>query len=99
MRHAPFTKSKKRHLAISVKEASAMRKNFITGLAVLLPLLITYTIIAFLLKTIIGPFEKVIQGLISHLSFLSTEIAQQRQIAYFLSSLCIILGVLASIAL
>jgi uncharacterized membrane protein len=76
-----------------------MRKNFITGLVVLLPLLITYTIIAFLLKTIIGPFERVIQELISHISFFSTEIIQQRHIAYFLSSFCIIIGVLACIAL
>ncbi|MBS0654634.1 MAG: DUF502 domain-containing protein [Verrucomicrobia bacterium] len=74
-----------------------MRKNFATGLIVLLPLLITYTIIAFFLKAITSPFEKIIQALISHIPFL-TGLVQER-IAYFLSSLCIILGVLAAIIL
>ena len=42
-----------------------MRKNFITGLAILLPIAITFGIIIFLIKTLTNPFLGFVQGLLA----------------------------------
>lgn len=76
-----------------------MRKNIITGFLVLLPLLITYTIIAFLFKIITNPFENLIYALINRVNQFTDQpwIFTQEKVIYFISSLCVIVALVAFI--
>lgn len=47
-----------------------MKQRFLTGVMVLLPLLITFHILAFLLNLLTGPFEDMATSLLSHLRLL-----------------------------
>lgn len=73
-----------------------MRKNIAAGFIVLLPLLITYTIIAFVVKVITGPLEKLMTLLVGLLDN-GTWIFSQQKIIYFLSSICIVTVLVAFI--
>lgn len=69
-----------------------MKKNIAAGFIVLLPLLITYTIVSFLFRIITGPLEHIVQALVKHIGLFSngTWIFTQEKTIHFLSSLLIV---------
>ena len=49
-----------------------MKKYFLSGLVILLPLVITYWVIKLVLNTITGPFEQIVTGSLAHYNLFQT---------------------------
>lgn len=71
-----------------------MRKCFFAGLAIVLPLVITYVVLAFLIHQLTGPFEKLIEYILKHFSLLPDGFAifTHKQVIDFISKLLILVG-------
>lgn len=78
-----------------------MKKSFLTGLIVLLPLIVTYVVVKFFFGLIIGPFEQVVRTILSHLPHFEEGFLRYspEQVVDFISQVLIILAIWGFIVL
>lgn len=77
-----------------------MKKNFITGLAILLPVVFTILIIGFLIRILTGPFMYLTQEALHSVGFITNEsflrLGSQTLILIFLLGVTLLIGFLGS---
>lgn len=78
-----------------------MKRCFFTGLVVILPILITFLVVRFLVNFLTDPFEKFVRYILSHFDFYSNGlwILDHNQIIYLISKVLILGGLLLLIFL
>jgi len=77
-----------------------MKKHFLTGLVILLPLTLTIAVISFIFNLVTGPYVGIFQQILHHFNLLDRNIqvqeyASQVLVVVFLVSLTIFFGMLA----
>lgn len=78
-----------------------MKKSFLAGLLIMLPLILTYVLIKFALGLIIGPFEHIVHYILGkwHLFENGLWLFTREQLIQSVSQVCIISAILGLIAL